>query len=198
MKTFILDADHNITAYASQQEAAGAVPAGDAFTTAAGLKAALKNYSAATAAEIWNSLTGVTPVRKFKDAATAATRIFAEVQKLGGPEPVAAEAPAAAPKAKRAPAAKSRPVKAVKKGRATKKAVTAGTTGPRETSKTAQLIGMLRTRGGATLEGICQKFGWQAHTTRAMMSAGGTLTKKHGITVISEKVGEFRTYRIAR
>jgi hypothetical protein len=52
MKTFVLDADHNITVYASQQEAASAVPAGDAFTTAAGLKAALKNYSATTAVEI--------------------------------------------------------------------------------------------------------------------------------------------------
>jgi hypothetical protein len=29
------------------------------------------------------------------------------------------------------------------------------------------------------------------------MSAGGSLTKKHGITVISEKVGAARTYRIA-
>jgi hypothetical protein len=36
------------------------------------------------------------------------------------------------------------------------------------------------------------------HTTRALMSAGRSLTKKHGITVISEKVGDARTYRIAR
>ena len=202
MKTFILDADHNITVYASQQEAASAVPAGDAFTTAAGLKAALKNYSTATTVEIWNRLTGVTPVRKFKDAATAARRIFAEVQKLGGSArvatvapittevPVATEAPVAALGTKHAPAAKARPVKA----NAAKKAVTAG---PRETSKTAQLIEMLRTRDGATLEEVCKKFGWQAHTTRALMSAGGALTKKHGITVISEKVGDARTYRIA-
>jgi hypothetical protein len=28
------------------------------------------------------------------------------------------------------------------------------------------------------------------------MSAGGSLTKKHGITVISEKIGDSRTYRI--
>jgi hypothetical protein len=185
MKTFILDADRNITVYASQQEAASAVPAGDAFTTEAGLKAALKNYSAATTVEIWNSLTGVTPVRKFKDAATAARRIFAEVQKLGGSE------------AKPGQTAKAKPVKAARKASAAKKAVTPGSPGPRETSKTAQLIQMLRTKGGATLEGICKKFGWQAHTTRALMSAGGSLTRKHGITVISEKVGDSRTYRIS-
>jgi hypothetical protein len=65
MKTFIIDADHNITAYASQEAASSAVPPGDAFATAAGLRTALKNYSAATVAGIWNSLTGVTPVKKF-------------------------------------------------------------------------------------------------------------------------------------
>ena len=198
MKTFILDGDHNITVYASQQEAASAVPAGDAFTTVAGLRAALKNYSAATAVGIWNSLTGVTPVKKFKDAATAAKRIFAEVQKLGGSGPVATEAPVAAPKTKRAPKATARPVKAARKAGAAKKADAAMTSGPRENSKTAQLIEMLRTRQGATLEAICCKFGWQAHTTRALMSAGGSLTKKHGITVISEKVGDSRSYRIAK
>ena len=198
MKTFILDGDHNITVYASQQEAASAVPAGDAFTTAAGLRAVLKNYSAATAVEIWNSLTGVTPVKKFKDSATAAKRIFAEVQKLGRSDPDTADASVDAPKTKRAPTAKATPVKAAKKAGAAKKADTATTSGPRETSKTAQLIEMLRTRDGATLEAICRKFGWQTHTTRALMSAGGSLTKKYGITVISEKVGDSRTYRIAK
>jgi hypothetical protein len=198
MKTFVLDADHDITVYASQHEAASAVPAGAAFTTAAGLQAALKNYSAATAVEIWNGLTGVTPVKKFKDAATAAKRIFAEVQKLGGPDAHATGAPVADAKTKRAPTAKAKPVKATKKASAAKRAAPTATTAPRETSKTAQLIEMLRTRDGATLEGICSKFGWQAHTTRALMSAGGSLTKKHRITVISEKVGGSRTYRIAK
>jgi transposase len=89
-------------------------------------------------------------------------------------------------------------VKAVKKARAAKKAAHTARTGLLETSKTAQLIEMLRTRDGATLEAICKKFGWQAHTTRALMSAGGSPTKKHGITVISEKVGDSRTYRIAK
>jgi hypothetical protein len=197
MKTFILDADHNITVYASQQEAAAAMPAGVAFTTTDGLKAALKNYSAATAVGIWNSLTGVTPVRKFKDADTAARRIFAEVQKLGT-DPVATEAPVATRKTK-AVAKASRPVKAATEASSARKAAApARVAGPRATSKTAQLIEMLRTRDGATLEGICSKFGWQAHTTRALMSAGGSLTKKHGITVISEKVGDTRTFRIAK
>jgi Protein of unknown function (DUF3489) len=38
--------------------------------------------------------------------------------------------------------------------------------------------------------------GWQKHTTRALLSAGGSLTKKHGFVVTSEKIGEQRTYSI--
>jgi biopolymer transport protein ExbD len=80
----------------------------------------------------------------------------------------------------------------------TKKAPKPAGSGPRETSKTAQLIEMLKRPKGATLEEVMAKFGWQVHTARALMSAGGSLTKKHGLTVISEKVGDSRTYRIAK
>ena len=55
---------------------------------------------------------------------------------------------------------------------------------------------MLKRAGGATLEEMCKKFGWLPHTTRAMMSAGGSLTKKHGLTVTSEKVADERRYSI--
>ena len=120
------------------------------------------------------------------------------MQKLGGPDAVATEAPVATRKTKAAAAKASRPAKAARKASVAKNAAPAKAAGPRETSKTAQLIEMLRTRDGATLEAICRKFGWQAHTTRALMSAGGSLTKKHGITVISEKVGDSRTYKIAK
>ena len=40
--------------------------------------------------------------------------------------------------------------------------------------------------------------GWLKHTTRAMLSAGGSLTKKHGLIVTSEKVGDKRKYSIKR
>jgi hypothetical protein len=193
MKTFVLDADHNITAYASQQQASSAVPSGDTFTTAAGLKAALKNYPAATAVGIWNSLTGVAPVKKFKDVGTAAERIFAELQKLGSPD---AEAANTEPRtAKRAAKGDAKPVAAKK---ATKKVAKGSANEPRATSKTAQLIEMLKRPKGATLEEVMAEFGWQVHTTRAIMSAGGALAKKHGMTVISEKVGDSRTYRIGK
>lgn len=67
---------------------------------------------------------------------------------------------------------------------------------PREGSKTSQVIAMLRRKGGTTLEEIMKAMGWQQHTTRALLSAGGSLTKKHGLVVISEKVGDKRTYSI--
>ena len=199
MKAFTIDSERNITAYASQQEAAGAQGDTQTFATAAGLQGILKKLPAAAAVEIWNSMTGVAPVKKFKDGATAAKRIFAQLQKLGGSADDAKEtaAPAAEP-AKPAPKAKAKPAKATSAPKAAKKAkaATPAGSGPRATSKTAQLIGMLKRPGGATLEEVMAKFGWQIHTTRAIMSAGGSLTKKHGITVISEKVGDSRTYRI--
>jgi len=198
MKAFTIDSERNITAYASQQEAAGAQGDTQAFATAAGLQGILKKLPAAAAVEIWNSMTGVTPVKKFKDGATAAKRIFAQLQKLGGSAADTTETAPAAESAKRAPKAKAKPARATRTPKAAKKAkaATPAASGPRATSKTAQLIEMLQRPGGATLEEVMARFGWQIHTTRAIMSAGGSLTKKHGITVISEKVGDSRTYRL--
>jgi Protein of unknown function (DUF3489) len=190
MKAFTIDSERNITAYASQQEAAGAQGDTQTFATAAGLQGILKKLPAAAAVEIWNSMTGVTPVKKFKDGATAAKRIFAQLQKLGGSADDVTETAPAAESAKRAP--KAKPAKKhidllVKqrdaKTKATEakptakkaKAATPAGSGPRATSKTAQLIEMLKRPGGATLEEVMARFGWQIHTTRAIMSAGGSL-----------------------
>ncbi len=67
---------------------------------------------------------------------------------------------------------------------------------PREKSKTSRVIEMLRREGGTTLEEIMTTMGWQKHTTRAMLSAGGSLRKKHGLVVVSEKIGDRRIYSI--
>jgi hypothetical protein len=85
---------------------------------------------------------------------------------------------------------------------ATKKATRKTPTGeaaakaPREGSKTEQVIAMLKAEGGTTLEAIMAKMNWLKHTTRAMLSAGGSLTRKHGLVVTSEKVGDKRVYSI--
>jgi hypothetical protein len=89
---------------------------------------------------------------------------------------------------------------AKKKATPTKKAPSAATAkdagAPREGTKTSQVIAMLKREGGTTLEEIMTAMSWQEHTTRAMLSAGGSLTKKHGLVVTSEKVGDKRVYSI--
>jgi hypothetical protein len=88
--------------------------------------------------------------------------------------------------------------KTSKKASRAKKAPTGETNAgaPREGSKTSQVIAMLKREGGTTLEEIMSVMNWQKHTTRALLSAGGSLTKKHGLVVASQKVGDKRTYSI--
>jgi hypothetical protein len=93
------------------------------------------------------------------------------------------------------------PQKAPAKAKATraKKTPVAATNAgvPREGSKTSRVIELLKRKSGVTLQEIMTEMGWQSHTTRALMSAGGSLAKKHGLTVESTKGtdGE-RTYSI--
>jgi hypothetical protein len=66
---------------------------------------------------------------------------------------------------------------------------------PREFSKKATVIEMLRRKDGATLAEIAKATDWQNHSIRGFIS--GTLTKKMALKVESAKneAGE-RTYRI--
>jgi hypothetical protein len=66
---------------------------------------------------------------------------------------------------------------------------------PREGTKQATLIAMLRAPDGATIEEIMAATGWQSHTVRGAMA--GALKKKLGLEVTSEKVeNRGRVYRI--
>jgi len=66
---------------------------------------------------------------------------------------------------------------------------------PREGTKQATLIAMLRAPGGATLDEIVAATGWLSHTARGAMS--GALKKKLGLTITSDKVdGRGRVYAI--
>ncbi len=67
---------------------------------------------------------------------------------------------------------------------------------PRTGTKQTQLIALLKTPTGASLDEIVAATGWQAHTVRGAIS--GTLKKKLGLAVVSEKIeGRGRVYRIA-
>lgn len=66
---------------------------------------------------------------------------------------------------------------------------------PREGTKQATLIAMLRAPDGATIAEIMTATGWQSHTVRGAMS--GALKKKLGLEVTSEKVEDRgRVYKL--
>ena len=207
MTTFTIDSDNNITAFGTPEEAAAATTTPfDSFTSEKELAALAAAWPAERLVAIWNSLPGVKPVKAFKSAKAAASRIWASIQGLG--EAAKPEAEPAKPKAGKkakggAQAANGAPAKAkaTKKTTAAKNAPKAKkaakapeTAGPREGSKTAQVVAMLQRTNGATLAEIMDKMGWQKHTVRGFMA--GTM-KKAGYTVESFKPeGGERTYRI--
>jgi hypothetical protein len=242
MTTFTIENEsNNIILHASSAEAE-TVAGAERFSSAEELAEFAANWPTARLIDIWNSLPGVTPVTKFKDKKTAATRIWNAIQSLGDEpqpglgdvqecaeregktvaevleaayepkseplgEPVSgtqqAETEPATPEPDAnvgehgpdvAPAAEPATKKATRKPKTPtgEKVIKA----PREASKTSRVIEMLKREGGATLEEIMTEMGWQKHTTRAMLSAGGSLTKNHGLVVTSEMVGDKRTYSI--
>ena len=66
---------------------------------------------------------------------------------------------------------------------------------PREGTKQATLIAMLRAPDGASIEEIMAATGWQSHTVRGAIA--GALKKKLGLEVTSEKVEERgRVYKV--
>ena len=67
---------------------------------------------------------------------------------------------------------------------------------PREGTKQAKLIAMLRAPDGATIEEIAAALEWARHTRRGAMA--GALRKKLGLEVTSEKVEDRgRVYKLA-
>jgi hypothetical protein len=214
MKHFTIEIESNNVAVHGSAKEAEAVADSERFSSEAALAKLAANWPASRLVEIWSSLPGETPIRKFKDRATAVSRIWKVIQNLGqtpntvaepastpetdSTEPTAAVtattvapqvpdvAPEAAPSTKKATRAKKTPVAA-----STKEA-----SAPRGGSKTSQVIAMLKREGGTTVEEIMTAMDWQKHTTRAMLSAGGSLTRKHGLIVISEKIGDQRRYSI--
>jgi hypothetical protein len=233
MKTFTIENEtSNITIHATRQEAE-AVPGSECFGNEAALAKLAANWPTARLVEIWNSLPGETPVKKFKDRATSVSRIWKAIQRLGQSAPATIEEPApipekaagtvliseqienaqpevaipatpeadvAAPVAPQTPhvASEKAAAKTTRAKRAKKTPVAATKPkGTREGSKIGRVIEMLKREGGVTLTELMAEMGWQQHTMRALMSAGGSLAKKHGLTVVSTKgeSGE-RTYSL--
>src|SRR5271163_2129424 len=80
---FTIDADNAITAFGTPEEAAATASPFESFTSEGELAALAATWPADRLVAIWNSLPGVTPVKKMKDAKTAIGRIWARIQSLG-------------------------------------------------------------------------------------------------------------------
>lgn len=114
----------------------------------------------------------------------------------------AAEAPKTTQKAtsaKRARTVAPKKARARKKATPGKKAPTSPkdakkTAGTRDGSKAATILELLKRKDGATLKELMKATGWQAHSVRGFLS--GTVGKKLGLTVVSTKGEDGRSYSI--
>ena len=192
MQTFTIDSENNITVFASYKEAKVSDATGAViFTTEDELAKLATDWPIARLVEIWNSLTGVTPVKKFTDRKTAIARIWKAIQSLQ-PAPEAQEKAAPVRDVGTGRTAKS---KATSKAKGSKKAAPASQ-GAREGSKKARILELLRQPDGATLKDLMAVTGWQAHSVRGFIS--GAIVKKMGLKVESQKRADGeRAYSIA-
>src|SRR5215217_5004580 len=117
--TFVIDADNNITAYAADTAPVGAELKLNEhrFASEKELATLAGTWPGARLIEIWNSLPGATPVKKFTDRKKAVARIWKSIQSLVPASEVSTMEPSAedtkkTPKA--ANVANEEPVKATK------------------------------------------------------------------------------------
>jgi len=164
MATFTIDRENKITGYTAGE----AVPEGNAerFTTEGELAELAAHWTAARLVEVWNSIPGSKPVKKFTDRKTAVARVWKAVQS----QTSGAQAPDVATK----------PAKSWKRPTRKSKGHTA------RNSKKSSVIRLLERAKGATLAEIMSETGWQAHSVRGFIS--GTLGKK-----LKLKIDSFRT-----
>jgi hypothetical protein len=214
--TFTIDNENKITAFASPEEAAAAtVTPFDSFASQKDLAILAAAWPTERLVEIWNGFAGVVPfdqlkpVKKFTDRKSAVTRIWRAIQVLGEDllrasirdaeaglkaAQAAHVAPKVPPTAPEATKPRPRTSHAKNAPKAMKSAKAQESPGPREGSKTAQVVALLQRKNGATLAEIMDKMGWQKHTVRGFMAGA---MKKAGFTVESFKSDEGgRTYRI--
>jgi hypothetical protein len=183
MPTFTIETDNNITAFAAVEDALnhGIGTTEGTFSTEKELTKLSAAWPIARFAEVWNGFAGVVPfdslkpIKKFTDRKTAIARIWKAIQVLT-PAPAQHAAPAAPKKAKATKEAK--PKDGAPSAQAAAKA-------PRDGSKKAIVLDLLKRAEGATLKEIMAATDWQAHSVRGFIS--GSLGKKMGLKIDSAK-----------
>src|SRR5260370_23774096 len=121
MTTFSIDTENNITAFASVKEARDShIEQAEYFNSQEELSKLAVSWPAARLIEIWNSLAGVTPVKKFTSRGTAVSRIWKAMQSLRSAEPAKP-----ADSAQRAGKAGTKAPRAARKATSSKSAPTA-------------------------------------------------------------------------
>jgi hypothetical protein len=175
MKVFTIDAENNITVFASMSERDQGGGEAESFSSPKSLETIAAKWPGTRLVEIWNGLPGVKPVQKFTSRAVAVRRIWAAVQRLKpGSGPLTGTVASAAAAGK-TPAAIAAPGAIAK-------------------NKAALVITLLKAPRGATLQSLMGATGWQAHSIRGFVS--GHLKKKLGLKVQSFKRDGERVYAI--
>ena len=183
MRTFTIDRDNNITVFDSEKQAmAGDANGTEIFTTQVELAKLADAWPGGRLVKIWNSLTGVSPVKKFTDRKTAIARIWKAIQGL---QPAAsADGHEKAAQSRDVGTRRAAKKKATRKAKTQNKVAT-GSHGAREGSKTAIILDLIRRPKGATLEELMAAASWQAHSVRGFLSA--VIGKKMGLKLKSSK-----------
>ena len=97
-------------------------------------------------------------------------------------------------RSKRTPNPRIKPAKQLKSN--TKKSPERASRSSGRTTKHDRVLGLLHAKGGTTIAAISKVTGWQPHSVRGFFA--GTVKKKLGLTLESEKTKSGRTYRIVR
>ena len=79
MTTFTIDSDNNFSAFGSAEEAAATTAPFDSFSSQQELATLVAGWPGERLVAVWNGLPGVEPVKKFKSAKIAASRIWERI-----------------------------------------------------------------------------------------------------------------------
>src|SRR5713226_4111421 len=167
MTIYTIDSENNIAAHGSASEITD--KGSEQFTSEKELAQLAADWPGSRLVDIWNRIPGLTPVKRFTNRALATDRIWRAVESLVSGEQSGDVAPT--------------PRQAARKPTRQQRAHTG-----RKNTKQAQVVALLRRSGGATLDHLMRKTGWQAHSVRGFIS--GTLGKR-----LRLKIESFKTAR---